>query len=71
MALIRSKVKKTIRVREAAKFIGCSSESIRTGAVGNFRIFKLNPDKATSPWLMHEAELEAFLERREKAHDAV
>lgn len=71
MALIRSKPKKTIRIRDAAKYIGCSSESIRTGAVGQFRIFKLNPGRVTSPWLMHEAELTAYLERRERANDTV
>lgn len=71
MALIRSKLKKTIRMRKAAEIIGCSSESIRTGAVGKFRLFKLNPDRVTSPWLMHEAELTAYLERRERANDTV
>jgi hypothetical protein len=45
--------------------IGCSSESIRTGAVGQFEMFKLNPDKVTSPWMMYEAELHDYLERTE------
>ena len=46
--------------------IGCSSESIRSGAVGDFRLFKLNPDKTTSPMMMFEDELNNYLEKREK-----
>jgi hypothetical protein len=65
MALFTRKPKKTIRITRAAKLIGCSSESIRTGAVGDFRLFKLNPDKATSPVMMFEEELHAYLEKRE------
>lgn len=66
MALATRKKRKVIRVREAAEIIGCSSESIRTGAVGAFRTFKLNPEKTTSPLLMFEADLEAFLDKRER-----
>jgi hypothetical protein len=65
MSLIRRKPKKRIRISKAAELIGCSSESIRTGAVGKFRMFKLNPDKTTSPWMMYESELNDYLERTE------
>lgn len=65
MALFKRKLRKAIRITAAAKIIGCSSESIRTKAVGDFQIFKLNPEKATSPLMMFEAELEAYLEKRE------
>ncbi len=66
MALYSKKPKKVIRITQAAELIGCSSESIRTGAVGDFRLFKLNPEKATSPVLMFEEELMAYLQKREK-----
>jgi hypothetical protein len=63
--LVRRKPIKRIKISKAAELIGCSSESIRNGRVGPFRLFKLNPDRVTSPWLMYEADLNAFLERRE------
>lgn len=66
MSLFKRKPKKVIRITKAAKIIGCSSESIRTGAVGGFLLFKLNPEKTTSPLLIFENELEAYLEKREK-----
>lgn len=66
MSLVRRKRRKQIRITRAAKLIGCSSESIRTGAIGKFELFKLNPDSERSPWMMFEAELEAFLDRREQ-----
>jgi hypothetical protein len=65
MSLLKLKPRKRIRITKAAKMIGCSSESIRTGAVGPFKIFKLNPEKATSPFLMYEADLNEYLERKE------
>lgn len=65
MSQVRRKPKKPIRISKAAEIIGCSSESIRTGAVGPFTLFKLNPDRVTSPWLTYQAELDAYLERRE------
>lgn len=66
MALFTRKPKKVIRITRAAELIGCSSESIRTGAVGDFQIFKLNPKKQTSPLLIFEDELERYLQKREK-----
>jgi hypothetical protein len=64
MALKR-KPRKQIRISEAARRIGCSKESIRTGAVGGFQTFKLN-DKQTSPLMCYEAEVAAFIENTEK-----
>jgi hypothetical protein len=63
--LVRRRPRRAIRITKAAELIGCSSESIRIGAVGKFQLFKLNPDRATSPWLMYESELTEYLERRE------
>lgn len=66
MPLSRRKPRKVIKIREAAEAIGCSSESIRTGAVGDFTLFKLNPEKQTSPLLMYQAELDVYLDRRDR-----
>lgn len=62
MSLIKRKPRKAIRITEAAKLIGCSSESIRTGAVGRFTTFKLNPQRRNSPLYCYEAEVMRFLE---------
>jgi len=67
MPLLHRKPRKAIRISKAAELIGCSSESIRSGAIGNFTLFKLNPDKPRSLWLMYEADLLAYLERRDEA----
>ena len=46
--------------------LSCSSESIRTGAVGDFKLVQMNPGKTTTPWLVAEAEVLAYIEQREK-----
>lgn len=66
MSLIRRQSRRAIRIRKAADLIGCSPESIRTGAVGNFTRFQLNPDKRTSPTMIYESELLDYLERRDR-----
>ena len=62
MPLIKRKPRKTIRISQAAKMIGCSPESIRTGSIGGFQTFKLN-DGRTSPLYCYEAEVIEFLRR--------
>lgn len=64
MALLKRKPRTTMRITEAARLIGCSSESIRTGAIGNFRTFKLKA-APTSPVFCFRAEVEEFLRRRD------
>lgn len=66
MSLLKRKPRKLLRVREAAAAIGCSSKSIRTGAIGNFTLIPLNPGRETTPLLVYEAEVVAFIERRER-----
>jgi hypothetical protein len=64
MSLIRRKPTKKIRVSEAARLIGCSSKSIKRGAIGNFRLFRLK-DSRTSPYYVLAADVERFLEQIE------
>lgn len=66
MSLIKRKPRKVIRITEAAKAIGVSSETIRNG-LGGFQLFKFDEDKLTSPLYMYEAELEQFLKKLETA----
>lgn len=58
--------KKAIRITAAAEIIGCSAQAIRIGLVGNFKMFKLNPDRKTSPLLMYESELNHYLDVRDR-----
>ena len=54
-----------MRITAAAKLLGVSSESIRTGAVGNFQTFKLK-DARTSPVYCWAAEVKAYMQALEK-----
>ena len=68
MPLFKKKPRKPIRISEAARLIGCSSESLRTGAIGNFRMFRMDPAKPNSPWMCYERDVLDFIERRESVH---
>lgn len=60
MSLMKTKKpRKKIRLKEAAEILGCSSQSILTGAVGNFKMVRLN-NKKTSPFYVFEADVLAF-----------
>lgn len=68
MGLLKRKPRKAIRISEAARKIGCSSESIRTKRIGNFEMFRLT-DGPTSPLYCFEAEVDAFIARVQNASD--
>lgn len=58
--------RKYYRLKQAAELLGCSAESIRNGSFA-FKLRKQNCERATSPWLVEVREVDAFLERRERA----
>jgi hypothetical protein len=56
MSLIRRKPTKRIRLKEAGEVIGCSARTVRRMIEEKMlRGFQLNPDRATSPYLLYEA----------------
>jgi hypothetical protein len=64
--LVRRAPKRAIKISKAAQMMACSSESIRTGAIGKFTLFKQSPTKRNSAWLVYEAEVLDFIDRRER-----
>jgi hypothetical protein len=68
--LVRRSPRRAIKIGQAAALLACSSESIRTGAIGRFKLFKQDPAKRNSAWLVHEAEVLDFIERREREDPA-
>jgi hypothetical protein len=64
--LVKRRPRRAIKISKAAQLLSCSSESIRTGAIGRFTLFKQDPAKRNSAWLVYEAEVIDFIDRRER-----
>jgi hypothetical protein len=64
MGLVRREPRKRIRLAQAAKMIGCSTDTLLRWGI--FKVFKLNPDNKTSPWMVFEAEIHAYIAKTER-----
>lgn len=64
MTLIKRTPKKRIKLAKAAEMLGCSTDTLLRQKT--FKVYKLNPDSKTSPWMCFEAEVLAHLEKTEQ-----
>lgn len=69
MSLLRRKPSKPMKISEAADLLGCGRDTMKAIAKREgFRMWKNNPS-FNSPWLVYEADVIAYRQRREGANN--